>query len=123
MTRKLLLFGTQILIALSATASTYTITTNADSGPGSLRQGILDANSGACPAPCEIVYGSLPGVTTVELLTPLPEITAAQVKIHSEPPYRAWSLEVSGKNAPSAVDQRTSVPIRLRGNTRCSGVT
>ena len=38
------LFG---LVALAATAATYTVTTTADSGAGSLRQAILDANANA----------------------------------------------------------------------------
>jgi hypothetical protein len=88
------------LFAASAAAGTYVISTNADSGPGSLRQGILDANSGACSSPCRINFGSR-NLMTVELLTPLPDITADGVGIGPEPPAYAWSLEISGKKLTS----------------------
>jgi hypothetical protein len=89
-----------LIVAVSAAAGTYAISTNADSGPGSLRQGILDANSGVCSAPCAITFGSR-NVVTVEPLTPLPDITANGVGIHAEPPAFAWSLEISGKKLTS----------------------
>ncbi|HEY8133247.1 MAG TPA: right-handed parallel beta-helix repeat-containing protein [Thermoanaerobaculia bacterium] len=100
MTRKPTLCAFLFLIASAAVAQ-VAVTSSADSGPGSLRQAILDANSGACPSPCLITFGSLPGVTTVEPLTPLPDITAAHVHIRSQPPYRSWSLEISGTKATS----------------------
>src|SRR5947209_11399873 len=51
-------------------AETYTVTTGADSGPGSLRQAIVDAN--AHPGP-DII---MPSATfTVVLQSPLPEVT------------------------------------------------
>ena len=90
------------IVAITATAGTYVITTEADSGPGSLRQGILDANSGACSAPCRINFGAFQNrVLTVEPLTPLPDITANGVGISAEPPGYAWTLEISGKKLTS----------------------
>lgn len=52
----------------------FTVTTTADSGPGSLRQAILNAN--ANPGNDEITF-RLPGPApqTIQLLTPLPAIT------------------------------------------------
>jgi hypothetical protein len=54
----------------AATATTFTVTKTGDTGPGTLRQAILDAN--ANPGPDEIVFA----VTyhLVILLTPLPQI-------------------------------------------------
>src|SRR2546430_715450 len=62
---KVMIVARNVLLSLAlsvvtgtAIAGTYAITTDADSGPGSLRQAILDANSGACASPCKILYGS-----------------------------------------------------------------
>jgi len=88
-------------LSVNAAAATFSITSGADSGPGTLRQAILDANSGACASPCAITYGSVPGVLTVSPLTPLPNMDASNVSIASAPPYRAWSLEIRGDNVTS----------------------
>jgi len=54
--------------------ATFTVTNNNDSGPGSLRQAILDAN--ATPGADNVVFSiGSGGVKTIELLTPLPVIT------------------------------------------------
>jgi hypothetical protein len=98
--KRILISLTLSIVAASAVAGTYVISTNADSGPGSLRHGILDANSGACSSPCRINYGSR-NLITVELLTPLPDITANGVGISAEPPGYSWSLEISGKRLTS----------------------
>src|SRR2546423_6113973 len=98
--KRILISLALLIIAASGTAGTYVLSTNADSGPGSLRQGILDANSGVCSAPCKIQFGSR-NLVTVELLTPLPYITADGVGIGPEPPGYAWSLEISGKKLTS----------------------
>lgn len=52
------------------------VTTTADSGPGSLRQAILDANAFACANDLTISF-DIPGsgVQTIAPLTPLPDIT------------------------------------------------
>ncbi len=68
-----------IVTAMSAMADTFTVTTSADSGPGSLRQGILDANSGACRIPCWINTISAPSPISVQ--SPLPTIRANSVTI------------------------------------------
>src|SRR6266702_2140217 len=86
-----------LCFALALPAQAYVVTTNADSGPGSLRQGILDANSGACASPCAISYGST-GFLTIAPLTPLPDITASHVSIGPSVPYQAWTLQISGSN-------------------------
>ncbi len=64
--------GGAIAVALPASAATLTITSAADSGPGTLRQAILDANTG--PGADTIVF-ALPGSPAITLATALPEIT------------------------------------------------
>ncbi len=62
------------LTALAATATTYTVTTTADSGAGSLRQAILDANTNAG---ADTIAFDIPGsgVHTITPLTALPANT------------------------------------------------
>ncbi|HEX9492110.1 MAG TPA: hypothetical protein VGA33_02505, partial [Thermoanaerobaculia bacterium] len=69
MINRLLMSAAILLIAAGAAAGTTAITTGADSGPGSLRQAILDANSGACASPCSISYGSTGFLTVAPLTT------------------------------------------------------
>lgn len=60
--------------ASSALAATFTVTITNDSGPGSLRQAILDAN--ANPGADTIAFNIPgPGVRTISPLTPLPSLT------------------------------------------------
>src|SRR6266446_116389 len=68
-----------IVTAMTATAGTFVVTTAADAGPGSLRQGILDANSGGCDVPCWINTASTP--SPILLQAPLPPIRANFVTI------------------------------------------
>jgi hypothetical protein len=69
-----LFLATGLLALASASATTYTVTTTADTGPGSLRQAITDANGnvGADTIAFNLV-GS--GVQTIAPATPLPQIT------------------------------------------------
>ena len=53
--------------------TTYTVTTTADSGDGSLRQMIMDSNSNGGPNEIRFSIGS--GVQTINLLSELPAIT------------------------------------------------
>jgi len=72
--RGLLLFILTSIVDLSA--NTYTVSQTGDSGPGSLRQAIQDANSHA--GADQIVF-NIPGsgAHTIQPLSPLPEITDA----------------------------------------------
>jgi len=60
--------------------TTYTVTTTADSGAGSLRQAILDANSNSS-TPHTINFSISSGVQTITLLTALPSITRSNITI------------------------------------------
>src|SRR5437870_4922555 len=57
-----------------ATATTFTVTNTNDSGPGSLRQAVIDANAAA--GPDDIVFAVTPPAT-ISLLSALPPITGA----------------------------------------------
>ena len=61
-------------VGAPALADTFTVTTTADSGPGSLRQAMLDASASA-PASTITFAPSADGVIT--LASPLPPLTAA----------------------------------------------
>jgi hypothetical protein len=62
-----------VTAALTTSAATFTVTTPIDSGPGSLRQAILDAN--ANPGPDTIAFAIGSGAQTSVPLSPLPTIT------------------------------------------------
>jgi parallel beta-helix repeat protein len=62
-----------LLIAASASAATFTVTNTNDSGPGSLRQAIIDSNTSGAPATIVFSIGS--GQQTITPLTVLPFIT------------------------------------------------
>ncbi|MDQ6801181.1 MAG: DUF11 domain-containing protein, partial [Acidobacteriota bacterium] len=58
-----------------------TVNSTADSGPGSFRAGIIDANARCLgDAPCKMTF-DLPALSTIEPLTPLPAITAHTLRI------------------------------------------
>ena len=60
----------------SLAAATFTVTSTADSGAGTLRQAIIDANNaGGADTIAFNIAGS--GVHTIALATPLPAITSA----------------------------------------------
>jgi uncharacterized repeat protein (TIGR01451 family) len=63
-----------LLFALESAATTFTVTNNADSGPGSLRQAILDAN--ATPG-TNVIHFNVAGSSSVTITpaSPLPDIT------------------------------------------------
>lgn len=81
-----------VLLSLVTTplfAGTYTVTNTSDDGPGSLRQAIVEANSAACAAPCDIVFriaGPVPesGWFTIRPASPLPPLSAIHAVIHGE---------------------------------------
>jgi uncharacterized repeat protein (TIGR01451 family) len=88
--------------------STLFVTTNADSGTGSLRQAILDANNAAvCNVPCTIGFNLPGGQLTIAPPTSLPAITAGGVTIDAttQPGYSGApliTLDGSSNPNPSA---------------------
>ena len=72
------LFSLAILISLStsAQAAIYTVTSDADSGPGTLRDAVTQANASANVADTiNFAITPLGGLKTINLLSPLPAIT------------------------------------------------
>ena len=91
-------------VAIGGTSALF-VTTNADTGTGSLRQAILDANNASvCTAPCTISF-NLPGAQlTITPPTSLPAITAANVTIDAttQPGYSGAPLvTLDGSNNPN----------------------
>src|SRR5262249_15597868 len=88
--------------------STLTVTTTLDSGPGSLRQAILDANAHAGADVIDFAIGS--GVQTIQVGsttgTPLPTITdSVTIDGTSQPGYSGTPLiELDGENAGANAD-------------------
>lgn len=79
---RFLIHALALLIASSTLAGAIDVTTTADSGPGSLRQPLLDAASGACASPCTIAFAlstenrEPDGWYRITPQTPLPNLTA-----------------------------------------------
>ncbi|HEX8153241.1 MAG TPA: right-handed parallel beta-helix repeat-containing protein, partial [Thermoanaerobaculia bacterium] len=86
MKRAILLLGT-LLLATTASAGTYTVTTTVDAGPGSLRAAIVAGNvGGECERPCTIRFaipGPVPasGYFTLRPQSPLPILFADSLTI------------------------------------------
>lgn len=78
-----------LLVSISVSAQTLFVTSTNDSGPGSFRQALLEANAN-CTDTCTISF-DLPVNSVIEPLTPLPPITwCADVSIS------ALTTELSG---------------------------
>jgi hypothetical protein len=94
-----------LAVALTAPASTFVVTSTVDSGPGSLRQAILDAN--AHPGADSIVF-NIPGsgLHTITPSTALPTISDAVTIDGSTQPGFADSpiIELDGSRAGAGVD-------------------
>ena len=71
-------FLVSMLAATSLSAATYTVTNTADSGAGSLRQAIIDANG--TPGVADTIAFNIPGAGahTITPASPLPTITDAR---------------------------------------------
>jgi len=91
---------TFVLATLSLHAATFTVTNTNDSGAGSLRQAILDANDAAGPDRIEFAIGS--GPQLIAPLTPLPEVTgSAIIDATTQPGYvNAPLIGLDGSNLP-----------------------
>ena len=80
------------LAGASARAAIFTVTTTADSGPGSLRQAILDAN--ASPGSDGISF-AIPGsgVHTIAVIDPLPAIAESVLIDGYSQPGSSWNAD------------------------------
>ena len=86
------------------------VTTTADSGPGSLRDAITQANEGCSPGPCRVVF-EIPkpvpaeGYFTITPQTPLPSVTAERVSIEGSR-QTAFTGETNPRGPEIAIDGR-----------------
>ena len=96
----------------NATSAVFTVTTTADSGPGSLRAAITAANGAF--GPDQIVF-NIPGagVHTINVLTALPTIQQATIDGYTQP-GSAPNTQLVGNNA--------NIRIEIRGNSAPSNV-
>ncbi len=87
------------LIPATAQAAVYTVTITDDSGPGSLRQALLDADAAGGGSIAFALPGG--GVQTITPQTPLPDITAAvTVDGTTQPGYAGTPLvEIDGSGS------------------------
>lgn len=110
------------------TVSVYrwlTVNTTADSGPGSLRNALDEANAGCTPGPCRIVFeipGPVPaeGWFTITPSSPLPSIEAARVTLEGSR-QAAFTGNTNEKGPEIAIDGRLARS-GIRMNTLCEGV-
>jgi hypothetical protein len=96
------------LAALASSAATFTVTTTADSGPGSLREAILGAN--ASPGLDTIAFNiSGTGIKTIKPTLPLPVIEdPVVIDGTTQPGYAGLPrIELNGKLAGAGVDGLT----------------
>ncbi|HEY5611548.1 MAG TPA: right-handed parallel beta-helix repeat-containing protein, partial [Thermoanaerobaculia bacterium] len=86
---RLPLFALGLVFSASLSAAgTYRVTNTNDSGPGSLRDAILAANSGTCAEPCTITFKKAEaGAFVIEPLSALPPVTAFGLTIDGQSPY------------------------------------
>ncbi|HEX8255549.1 MAG TPA: Calx-beta domain-containing protein [Thermoanaerobaculia bacterium] len=98
------------LFAVPLSAATFTVTSANDSGAGTLRQAILDANA-AGAGPHTIAFNIAPaGPHTIAPLSALPEITSAQTLLDAttQPGYTgAPIIELSGISTSGIVNGLT----------------
>jgi hypothetical protein len=91
-----------LLPLASSQAATFTVTTTADSEPGSLRQAIVDANATSVGSDGNHTIAfdiAGTGVQTIRPATPLPKITAATVIDGYTQPGSSRNTLASGSNA------------------------
>lgn len=105
-----ILFFISLLYCAATHAATHTVTNTNDSGAGSLRQAILDANAdGTTPRTINFAIGA--GVQTIQPLTVLPDLTASDILIDgsTQPGWAAGSpvIILDGTSAAFAFDALT----------------
>jgi hypothetical protein len=121
-------FVLSLLLAATAPAATFTVTSTSDSGPGSLRQAIIDANDSAnsTGVPATVAFSIGSGVQTITPLSILPNV-AANVTIDgsTQPGYASTPLiELNDSFVvlpPSEACLTSSGTIRALAMNRCSG--
>ena len=106
--KKLALIITALFVlATTAGAATYTVTTTADTGAGSLRQAITDANASGTASVIQFaLQGGGPHIITVT--TPLPPITV--------------KLDVDGYTQPGSIKPGATWPAKIKIQLNGNGI-
>lgn len=95
-----------LLRTVPAPGATFEVTSVADSGPGSLRQAILDANAaGVAPDGEHSIVVTIPGDVTIAPLSPLPMIRV---------PLSLAGLIIDGSSAGSGDGIVATAPLRIK---------
>jgi uncharacterized repeat protein (TIGR01451 family) len=97
--------------------SNLSVQSNADSGSLTLRQAILDANSGACIVPCAIQFNLPAGQHVISPTSPLPALTARMfLQANTQPGYTGTPIvELDGTSAGGAGLQLVANGSQVRG--------
>ena len=79
MSPRLFALGALLISIVRVSADTFVVTNTNDSGPGSLRQAITDANAHPNPANGDDIRFNIPGsgIHTITVSSALPDITEA----------------------------------------------
>ena len=120
--RKSLFLVLSLLLPCPLFADAVYVTNTFDSGPGSLRQAMLDANSGACPHICRIILNfQRPPIDSeiplprIDLKSPLPELAVRAIRISPTDSgfeyFGRAALEINGAEAGPDADG-----LRIRGS-------
>ena len=97
----------------SAEAASFAVTNTADTGPGSMRQAILDANAAA--GTDEITFGAVTGSITLESI--LPTVTSELTIIGPG----ASKLAISGNNHSQLLAVASGAVLNISGLTLADG--
>jgi hypothetical protein len=116
-------FALSLLLAASASAATFTVTNTNDSGPGSLRQAITDANNAGSGT---VAFSIGSGVHTIIPLSVFPDVAAGvTIDGSTQPGYAGTPLIELNDSlvpvAPSLGCLNSSGTIRALVINRCSG--
>jgi hypothetical protein len=121
-------FVLSLLLAASAPAATFKVTSTSDSGPGSLRQAITDANDSvnSTGAPATVAFSIGSGVQTIMPLTVLPDVAEnVTVDGSTQPGYPGTPLIQLNDSlialAPGEACLTSSGTIRGLAMNRCGG--
>ena len=98
--------------ASMAPGSTLTVTSLADSGPGTLRDAITTVNSGGCTAPCTIEFG-ISGTGNIVLSSALPALTANAANLTID---GFSGTGASGNSNPFGSPSNANITVSLDGN-------
>ncbi|HEX6642903.1 MAG TPA: hypothetical protein VF215_17435, partial [Thermoanaerobaculia bacterium] len=93
-----------IAASVQITGGSITVTNNNDSGPGSLRQALLDAQSSVCTFPCTIAFNIAAPPFKIMPATALPNVASnTTIDGTTQPGYAGTPLiEVDGSSVPTA---------------------